>query len=161
MGGPGSGKSTLARMLGEATGLPVVHMDHIHHLSGWVPRPMAEKMALHDEVIAREEWIFEGGLSTGYPGRAARADLIVLLDFPLVQRLFRVIRRTLRYYGRTRPDLPEGCPEQFSAEFFWWIVSTARRNRRRDLALVARHADKGRVLRTRREVAAFVAEMAA
>ena len=158
MGGPGSGKSTLARQLGAVTGLPVVHMDHIHHLSGWRPRPMAEKLALHDEVVARESWIFEGGLSRGYASRAARAELIVFLDFPLVQRLYRVLRRTVQYYGRTRPDLPEGCPEQFSAEFLWWIVSTARRNRLRDLAFLEAHAEKTRILRSRREVARLVEE---
>ncbi|MEL6615862.1 MAG: AAA family ATPase, partial [Bacteroidota bacterium] len=27
VGGPGAGKSTLARRLGEATGLPVIHID--------------------------------------------------------------------------------------------------------------------------------------
>ena len=161
IGGPGSGKSTLARRLGDVTGLPVVHMDHIHHLSGWKPRPMAEKLAMHDEVVARERWIFEGGLSKGYASRAARAELIVFLDVPVVQRLYRVTKRTLQHYGRTRPDLPDGCPEQFSGEFFWWIVSTARKNRLRDLALVERHAEKGRVLRSSREVARFVEEMAA
>ena len=39
IGAPGSGKSTLARALGERTGLPVFHMDHIHHLPGWAERP--------------------------------------------------------------------------------------------------------------------------
>jgi adenylate kinase family enzyme len=33
IGRPGSGKSTLARELGRITGLPLVHIDHIH----WEP----------------------------------------------------------------------------------------------------------------------------
>ena len=34
----GSGKSTLARHLGEKTGLPVVHLDRLWWLPGWVER---------------------------------------------------------------------------------------------------------------------------
>lgn len=38
IGQPGSGKSTLAKLLGEITGLPVVHIDTIHWQTGWVER---------------------------------------------------------------------------------------------------------------------------
>ncbi len=60
IGQPGSGKSTLARQLGAVTGLPVVHIDHIHWKSGWVERDRVEKAELCREVHAGEEWIFEG-----------------------------------------------------------------------------------------------------
>ena len=159
-GGPGSGKSTLARALGDRLGLPVIHMDHIHYTAGWTPRPHPEKVAMVRERVAGDRWIFEGGMSSTYEDRAARADMIVYLDIPLAQRLFRVIRRTARYRGRTRPDLPEGCPERFDPAFLRWIVSTARRNRRRDLAFVAAHAAKARVLRSRRQVAIFLTGIA-
>ena len=39
LGTSGSGKSTLAKRLGEAYGLPVLHMDTVHFLPGWVERP--------------------------------------------------------------------------------------------------------------------------
>ena len=161
MGGPGSGKSTLARMLGERTGLPVHHMDHIHYSAGWQPRPLAAKLAMHDAVVARDEWIFEGGLSAGYESRAARADLVVLLDVPLVQRLFRVIRRARRYRGQTRPDMAPGCPERLDPAFLRWMVANARRIRKRDLALVSRCAGRSRILRSRRQVARFLDEVSA
>jgi len=32
--------------------------------------------------------------------------------------------RTLRNYGRSRPDLPEKCPAIFRAEFYHWIWTT-------------------------------------
>ena len=160
LGAPGSGKSTLARALGDRLGLPVVHMDQIHYSAGWTPRPHAEKVEMVRERVQADRWVFEGGMSSTYELRAARADLIALLDFPLVQRLYRVTWRTLRHHGRTRPDLPAGCPEQFDPAFFRWIVETSRRNRRRDLAFVASHGDKGRVLRTRRQVARFLDEVA-
>lgn len=39
LGTSGSGKSTLAKRLGETYGLPVLHMDTVHFLPGWVERP--------------------------------------------------------------------------------------------------------------------------
>ena len=43
LGTSGSGKSTLAKRLGETYGLPVLHMDTVQFLPGWVERPFAEE----------------------------------------------------------------------------------------------------------------------
>ncbi|MEL7298953.1 MAG: hypothetical protein AAFM92_01095 [Pseudomonadota bacterium] len=134
IGQPGAGKSTLARALGARTGLPVVHLDHIHWQTGWVPRPMAEKIPMARAREEEDAWIIEGGLSTTWPSRLARADMLVWIDVGLWLRLWRVLARSWRYRGRTRPDLPEGCPEQFNAEtvaFIWFILRTWRSGRAR------------------------------
>ncbi|MEM1130356.1 MAG: hypothetical protein AAGH83_07510 [Pseudomonadota bacterium] len=139
LGGPGAGKSTLARDLGARTGLPVYHMDHIHHLPGWGARPLDEKVAMAHAIEAREEWIFEGGLSRTYPERMARADTLVVLDFPVGLRLWRVTRRWWKYRGKVRPDMAPGCPEQLPPDFLWYIVRTRRSGRARRLALGRAH----------------------
>ena len=95
VGAPGSGKSTLARKIGEATGLPVFHMDHIHWKSGWIERSRSDKINLAQEIEARERWIFEGGLSSTFDTRAERAELIIWLDFHILLRLWRVFARTV------------------------------------------------------------------
>ena len=134
IGQPGAGKSTLARLLGEKTGLPVVHLDHIHWQAGWVARPLEAKLPL---VRAEEEkacWIIEGGLSATWETRLGRADTLIWIDVGLLRRLWRVLARSWRYRGRTRPDLPEGCPEHFSmetVEFIWFILRTWRGGRAR------------------------------
>ncbi|MTH96772.1 AAA family ATPase [Roseibium sp. RKSG952] len=131
-GGPGSGKSTLARLLGERTGLPVFHMDHIHWLSGWVERSRDEKDRLTREVHMKERWIFEGGHSRTYAERVARADTFIWLDVPVGLRMARVLRRSARFYGQNRPDLPDGCPERFNArtlEFLRFIWRTRHSGR--------------------------------
>jgi len=159
VGQPGSGKSTLARRIGDRTGLPVVHIDHIHWMPGWVERPREEKIAMAREVEAREAWVFEGGLSATWSNRLARADMLIVLDLPFGLRCWRVFWRTIRHWGRVRPDLPENCPERFEREFWQWIWRTRNTNRARMLAL----ADVGRkripvhVLTTRREVRRFLA----
>jgi adenylate kinase family enzyme len=134
VGGPGSGKSMLAAALGDKTGLPVYHMDKIHYRPGWVERSRAEKDRLTEEIHALDRWIFEGGHSATYPERIARADTYIWLDVPVGRRIVRVLRRSLRYYGRTRPDLPEGCPERFNlqtVEFLRFIWRTRHSTRAR------------------------------
>ena len=135
IGQPGSGKSTLARRLGELTFLPVIHIDHIHWKPGWVERDPAEKTQMTIDVIAKPRWIFEGGHSRTYRQRLDRADTLIWLDLPLGLRLRRVLWRTLRYYGRTRPDLPQGCPEAFRFEFLSFIWRTRHTSRARMRAL--------------------------
>lgn len=158
LGQPGAGKSTLARRLGAATGLPVHHVDRIHWMPGWTERPHAEKVPMARAIEASERWIFEGGLSATWPERAARADLILWLDVALPLRLWRVWRRRWEWGGRTRPDLPEDCPEQITWEFTWFILRTARRSRARMAALAAEWPGKSRRIASRREADALVAE---
>lgn len=131
VGQPGSGKSSLARALGEVTGLPVIHIDQIHWQPGWVERSKAEKTRLCLEAEAGERWIFEGGHSQTWPSRLARADLLVWLDRPVGVRLWRVVRRAVVGWGKTRPDMAEGCPERLRSlpEFVHYIVATGRSQR--------------------------------
>lgn len=145
VGQPGSGKSTLARQLGARTGLPVRHMDHIHWMSGWVERPQTEKTRLARQVEAEEAWIFEGGHSATYTSRAARADLILWLDIPLPLRAWRILRRSLIGWRRTRPDLPPGCPERFGPETlpFWRYVWTSRHTGRDRISRMVAAAPPG------------------
>lgn len=53
VGQPGSGKSTFARALGDRTGLPVVHIDQLHWMPGWIERSPEDKTRLCREVEAR------------------------------------------------------------------------------------------------------------
>jgi adenylate kinase family enzyme len=158
LGQPGAGKSTLARLMGEKTGLPVFHMDLIHWLPGWVERDKSEKIALAHEVESRDVWIFEGGLSATYDNRLTRADTLIALDFPLWLRAWRVFKRTVRDYGRSRVDLPENCPEQFDPEFWRWIWNTRKINRDRMLAMAETAPAEKQVfiLRTPRQVRKFL-----
>ena len=161
LGGPGSGKSTLARMLGERTGLPVHHMDHIHWQDGWVERTAREKRPLALAIEAQERWVFEGGLSSTYENRLARADTCIWLDLPVSLRLWRVTRRTLRYFGRARPDLPQGCPERLNLQtvaFYRFIWRSRHSGRARVERLLAGATEDKTIhhLRSPEEVRAFL-----
>lgn len=161
-GAPGSGKSTLARLLGDRLGLPVFHMDKIHHMPNWQPRPTAEKHAMAHEVEAKESWVFEGGMSSTYDSRIDRADTFIWLDLPLGLRLWRVTKRLFQQYGQTRPDMADGCVESIgwhTWEFYVWIFQTRKGGRRKLNDLIARkgHTVDVHHLKTRKSVAAFIA----
>lgn len=162
IGQPGSGKSTLAREIGDLTGLPVIHIDHIHWQSGWVERSKVEKTAMCREVHARESWIFEGGHSVTWGERLRRCDVLIWLDVPIQIRLWRVFLRVLRHRGRTRPDLPDGCPEHFDWAFFRWIWDTRRSARMRMERLVAQAPREKAIFRLRnaKEVRVFLNDLA-
>jgi adenylate kinase family enzyme len=142
VGQPGSGKSSLARALGEMTKLPVIHIDRIHWLPGWVERSREEKTRLCLEAEKGSHWIFEGGHSTTWPSRLARADLLIWLDRSPFVRLWRVVKRAVTGLGRTRPDMAEGCPEQlrFLPEFLHYIWTT-RHSERTKIQRLAATAD--------------------
>lgn len=124
IGGAGAGKSTLGRLLAAKTGLSLYHIDHIHYRPGWDERLPEEKDVLCHEVHMKEEWIFEGGHSRTIDERIERADTVIWLDMPVWIRLKRCLWRTIKNYGKTRPDLPENCPERFDLEFYRFIWRT-------------------------------------
>ncbi|MDX8346450.1 AAA family ATPase [Cognatiyoonia sp. IB215446] len=162
-GGPGSGKSTLARIMGERLGLPAYHMDHIHWTPGWVERDKAAKTPLVMEIIAKDAWVFEGGHSKTHDDRAARSDTFIWLDLPLVLRFYRVVWRSLRDFGKVRPDMADGCPETFgkhTLEFWWWIWTTRHSKRARMQRIIEEFPHlKVYHLQTRSQVAAFIANL--
>lgn len=163
VGQPGSGKSTLARKLGEQTGLPVVHIDTIHWQPGWVERSPDEKTRLCREVEARERWIFEGGHSTTWSNRLARADMLIWIDRSAALRFWRVFCRTTLNRGRSRPDLPDDCPELLAnlPEFFRFMWRTKNSAREKMKQLVTRAPSGCCVvcLRSNRDTEVFLASL--
>ena len=147
IGASGSGKSTLARELGKSLGLPVIHIDPMFFTEGWVQRPREETEALVREAIQATEWIFEGNFSSTFDERAELADLIVVLELGRVRRVWRTLWRSLRYYGRTRPDMARGCPERFDAEFIKWVWNYDTHSRPKMEAFVDRWKGRKPILR--------------
>ncbi|MBA8838253.1 DNA topology modulation protein FlaR [Ochrobactrum sp. RH2CCR150] len=157
-GGAGSGKSTLARELGQLLDLPVIHIDTIYWQPGWVMRPLDEIARLTNDAADGAHWVFEGNHSHTMPHRALRADMLIFLDISTGRRLVRVVRRILKYHGRTRPDMGDGCPERFDWDFIKWVVNYRKNGRIRALKFMKQapnHLIK-RHLRSPRDVDAFL-----
>ena len=64
IGYSGSGKSTLAKTLGKHYNIPVLHLDSVHFLSGWVERDRNEFNEIVKKFInENESWIIDGNYS--------------------------------------------------------------------------------------------------
>jgi adenylate kinase family enzyme len=165
IGCSGAGKSMLAAEIGPLLDLPVIHLDAQRWQPGWVAMPRDEWEARVRQMVQGERWLIDGNYGGTMSLRIDAADAVVFLDLPRRTCLLSVWRRALRWYGRTRPDLSDGCPEQLpSREFLRWIW-TYRRDRRPGVLAqleAARAAGKEVIiLRSRRQVRAFVGRLRA
>ena len=163
IGSGGAGKSTLAARIGERLGLPVIHLDALYWRPGWVPTPPDEWARVVGELVARDAWVMDGNYGGTLDQRLAACDTVVFLDLPRWLCAWRVVRRAMRYRGRSRPDMAPGCPEQVTREFLGWIWRYPSRRRpeilRRLGALGA--GQQGVVLRSRAEAERWVEDVGA
>jgi adenylate kinase family enzyme len=124
VGSQGSGKTSLSRNLGRKLELPVVHLDVLYWRPGWKASDTASFRARVTEAIAGEEWVVDGSFSgLAFDLTLARADLLVVIDRPRWLCQWRILWRSAFDRDTTRPDLPEGCPEQFD----WKLMREAWR----------------------------------
>jgi adenylate kinase family enzyme len=156
----GAGKSTLARGLGAATGLPVVHLDCHYWKSGWRATPREQWHADVAALIQAPAWIMDGNFGDTLRPRVEACDSILFLDLPRWVCFAGIFIRLLRYRGKTRPDLPAGCPEQIDREFLLWVWNFPERSRPRLEHAIAEYGKDKLVLRftTRRQIERLLAE---
>lgn len=161
VGFSGSGKSTLAQKLGQKYAVPVLHLDAVHHLSGWRERDSTSEQAMAKAFLdAHSGWVIDGNYaSLSYQRRMAEADCIVQLLFPPLSCLWRVVRRYLRYRGKRRPDMAEGCTEKLDRTFIKWVLWGGRSEKalRRYANVQAQYPDKTVVIRNQRQLNCFMA----
>jgi adenylate kinase family enzyme len=160
LGCPGAGKSTLARQIGQSLHLPVIHLDREYWRAGWRSTPDAEFDEAVAKLVERQCWVMDGNYHRTLDVRLARTDLAIHLDFPRWRCLSRICRRTLIHcnFTRSRPDMAEGCPEQWDWEFIEWIWDFRNEIRPKTAAALERHSRRVRVitLRTPGDVARFI-----
>ncbi|PHN03013.1 DNA topology modulation protein [Flavilitoribacter nigricans] len=129
VGSGGAGKTTLARQLGELLHLEVIHLDQHFWNSGWRECAPDEWNAKVRNLIAKDQWVMDGNYGGTLEIRARAADTIVFLDFSRWQCLWGIVSRRIRYHGRTRPSMPDNCPERLSWEFVRYVWNYPRTRR--------------------------------
>ncbi|MFG2054965.1 AAA family ATPase [Micromonospora sp. NPDC048930] len=149
VGSPGAGKTTLAREIARRLDLPLIHLDRHYWRPGWVPASDAEFRAEVAVLAARPAWVLDGNYGSSLDLRLPRADLLVLCDPSRLRCLARVLRRRWTHRATSRPDLPEGCPEQIDLPFLRYLWRYPRRSRPRVLAAARAIAPDLPVLRLR------------
>jgi adenylate kinase family enzyme len=140
----------VARELGEILNIEVIHLDKELWKPGCELTPPHEEPAVVEKLLApRKDWIIDGNYTASLPRRLELATLIVMVDFPRWLCLLRAMKRIFTYWGRTRPDMGNGCPETVNISFFRWIWRYPYDERPELLRQLRAHAGDTKVVRLR------------
>ena len=118
----GAGKSTFSRKLNSILNTELIHLDQYYWKPNWEESDSEEWSKKVIELANKSEWIIDGNYSGTMKYRIEKADTIIFLDYPTWRCLWRVLKRTVKYYGKERPDMPIGCKERFSFEFIHYVA---------------------------------------
>jgi adenylate kinase family enzyme len=151
IGPGGAGKSTFASQLGKLLNIEVLHLDRFYWHAGWVETPKPEWLKTVEELLQRDAWIMDGNYSGTLDVRLQACDTVIFLDMPRTLCLWRVLKRTLTYRNRSRPDMAEGCREKLNLEFLLWIWNYPRRSRPKIIKLLESSPAEKRIVRLRSE----------
>ena len=142
----GAGKSTLARNLGDRLNLPVIHLDTYYWQPGWQATDGDRWLEIQQELIAEESWIVDGNYGSTLDLRLAAADTVIWLDFGRCLCLWRVIKRYIRYPGKTRPDMATKCPERLNWEFMQYVWNFSKLHRFEIIEKLAKYQEDKQII---------------
>lgn len=129
IGPGGAGKSTLARELGDRLGIEVHHLDALLWKPGWTLTTREEQREIQRGLFDGESWIVDGNYGATMELRLERADTVIFLDMPTWVCLLGIVKRRIRWHGKTRPDMQRDCPERLDPEFVRWVWNYRRDKR--------------------------------
>jgi adenylate kinase family enzyme len=161
IGCSGSGKSVLARQMGARLDLPVHHLDRLYWKPGWVRPAPDDWVGIQEDLVSGERWILDGNYGGTLQIRLEACDTAVFLALSRYHCLFRVIKRSLVDWGKLRPDLNSGCPDQLPDwEWIRWIWNYPNASEPRVLEKIdAAGVPQVIILRTPKQVRDFLADL--
>lgn len=140
IGCSGSGKTTFANALGKALGREVIHLDKLLWEPDWQTMPYERRRKIHDELVRAETWLIDGMWRSHLADRYDRATTVIFLDYPRRVCLSRVVKRRLKFAGKQREDIADGCLEKLDGYFLRYIWNFRRKVRPLILQLSAEHS---------------------
>jgi adenylate kinase family enzyme len=120
LGPCGSGKTRLTRQLCHILGLPAVHLDAHFWQPGWVSTPQPEWRCVVGSLVGQESWIMDGTYESTLDLRIPAAEAIIMISRPRWSCLWGVLRRSLHYRDKPRPDAPPDQPIDLAYLRYIW-----------------------------------------
>jgi adenylate kinase family enzyme len=158
IGSSGAGKSTFSRRLHQATNLPLVHLDRLYWKPNWVETTDKNEWKRAIENAMRgDTWILDGNYSGTLEIRLEKCDTVIFLDLPRILCVYRVLKRVAFYRKGSRPDMADGCDEQFDLEFLKLIWNYPTRSKPKVKQLLKRFENEKTIfrLRSKKEIEDF------
>jgi len=161
IGSSGAGKTRLSQQLSEILGIGLIHIDRVYWKPGWIEPTKEEWREELGKILKRDSWIIDGNYSATLDMRLAACDTAIFLDIRRTLCTWRVIRRTFRYWRRTRPDMAEGCTERLDIPFLGFVWNYPKRTRPKIMSLLKAAEPSTRIihLRSPRQVRQFISSM--
>jgi adenylate kinase family enzyme len=106
-GNAGTGKTTLGESLSRILNIDLIKLDNIVWQPGWRITSPLERVNKIAEIIQPKQWLIDGVSKDVLKA----ADTIIFLDFTRKISYWRVLKRNYKYLFKSRPGLPENCPE--------------------------------------------------
>lgn len=107
-GNAGSGKTTLSYNLAKLLNRQdIICLDKIVWKPGWILVAKEEKEPELAKIAKMQSWVVDGVSQTILEA----ADTIIFLDYPRHVCYWRAFKRNCKYIFKSRPELPERCPE--------------------------------------------------
>ena len=152
MGYVGSGKTYLSRSISHLRDIPVMHLDEIYFDKNWKPLDRSAVLSQVSEFMRNDHWLIDGFYSDLLmEERLEKADMIILMLLPRATCLWRTIKRS-------KSRAAEGYHNDINPWFLKFTLFGCRnRKRRRVYAQIAqRYKDKTFILRSSRQIDAFI-----
>lgn len=146
VGNCGVGKSTFSKQLSLVTDIELIHLDLHYWKPNWVEPSKEEWRIRVQEMTQKSTWIIDGNYGGTMDIRIDKADTIIFLDYPVRKAIWRVIKRTVKYWKKVRPDMPIGCAERFDFNFFFYVATFRFRRKNALLEKLASNKDKKHIL---------------
>lgn len=120
LGPCGSGKTCLTRQLSRILDLPAVHLDARFWRPGWISTPQPEWRGVVSSLIEQESWVMDGTYESTLDLRIPAAEAIIMVSRPRWSCLWGVVRRSLTYRNKPRPDAPSDQPIDLAYLRYIW-----------------------------------------
>jgi len=117
IGSNGAGKSTFSYALAEKIKLPLIHLDQLYWRNNWEITPKEEFLSLVSAEAQKPCWIIEGNNIRSLEERLQFADTVFWFEFPPALCVWNVLKRTFKYHGQVRPDMPDECVSRLNVGF--------------------------------------------
>lgn len=121
IGGPGSGKTFCSTNLQNLTNLTAFDLDKVfwdQNINGYVRSSEESRTEQLNHILSQDNWIIEGVYYKWLADSFRDADLIVILNPPVLLRQWRILKRFLSrkfIQGQFRKETLSSF-----IEMFWW-----------------------------------------
>ncbi len=124
LGPCGSGKTCLTRELSRILDLPAIHLDACFWRPGWISTPQPQWRSEVSSLIKQHSWIMDGTYESTLDLRIPAAEAIIMVNRPRWSCLWGVLRRSLTYRNKPRPDAPPDQPIDLPYLRYIWRYPT-------------------------------------